>query len=294
MFRPGGRGYEAGAVSTPPSRLPDYSTDGTRLSDLYHALLTASWPVFLAVFVAVFVAVNALFAAGYAMNDGIENAQSFADDFFFSVQTFATIGYGHLVPRTTFANTLVTIEVMLGTLQIAVMTGLMFAKFARPTARVLFSRVAIVAPRDGVRSLIFRMANERGTNIAEAQAHVVLARYETTVEGEQVRRFHDLELTRRQSILFAITWTAVHQITERSPLYGATPESLDSEEAELIVSVSGFDESFGQTIHARHHYRPQHILFDARFVDIIAPGVDGRPTFDRGRFHDVVRSPTST
>ncbi len=258
-------------------------------ADLYHDLLASSWQRLLAILAAAFVAINTLFALAYlAVPGSIENARpgSLTDAFFFSVQTMGTIGYGKLTPATLYANVLVTVEVLVGLLGIALVTGLAFAKFSRPTARVLFSQRAVVAPYDTVPSLMFRMANERGNTIVEAQVHVVLARDETTAEGERMRRFHDLELARQRSALFALSWTAIHPITETSPLHGATPEALAAVDAEVIVSLLGFDEHFSQTVHARHRYRPADIAWNARFADILF--ADGRRRIDYTRFHEVV------
>jgi len=261
------------------------------LRDVYHFLLVSSWPRLLALLVVAYVATNALFATAYLLaGDSIENARpgSFVDAFFFSVQTMATIGYGQMVPRTLSANVLVTVESAVGLLGLALVTGLVFAKFSHPTAHVLFSRVAVVGPRDGVPSLMLRIANTRGDHIVEAQARLVLARDETTAEGEAVRRFHDLVLVRAQTALFALSWTVVHPITETSPLAGVTPAALHAARAELIVTMTGYEETFAQTVHARHAYTMDEVVWDARFVDVMSEGPDGRRRVDYGRFHDVV------
>ena len=260
-------------------------------ADLYHLLLTSSWPRLLGLLALAYGAANALFALGYLLEPGaLENARpgSFADAFFFSVQTMATIGYGRMVPRTFLANALVTLETLTGLLGLAMVSGLVFAKFSRPTARVLFSRVAVIGRRDGARAFMFRMANERGNNIAEAQVHVALARQETTAEGESVRRFHDLELSRRLNPIFPNTWTVIHPITEASPLHGATLASLAASEARIVVSVIGLDESYAQTVHARHSYAAADIVWNARFADVIVREPDGEVHIDYARFHDIV------
>ncbi len=262
------------------------------LRDLYHFLLEASWPWLLAVLTGAYLAGNALFACAYLLGgDGIAGARpgSFADAFFFSVQTMATIGYGGMAPRSLYANVLVTVEALFGLLGVAMVTGIVFAKFARPTSRVLFSRVAVVAPRDGVPSLMFRMANERSNNIVEAQVHVVLVRNETTAEGEPVRRFHELPLLRARSPIFALSWTAVHSLTDGSPLLGATPPTLAAANAEVVVSLIGFDETFAQTVHARHVYYARDIVWHARFVDVLVVDLQGRRRVDYERFHELVR-----
>jgi len=259
--------------------------------DLYHYLLTASWGKLFVLVVIAYVTSNSLFASGYLLEgDVIENARpgSFLDAFFFSVQTMATIGYGKMAPRTTLANALVASEALVGMLGLAVVTGLVFAKFSRPTARVLFSRVAVVAPYDGVPSLMFRMANERASQIVEAQLHAVVLRDETTAEGEPVRRAHDLRLRRSRSAVFALTWTAIHPITPDSPLHGEDPASMLAKRADLVVSVTGFDESLSQSVHARHGYGPSDLVWGARFEDILGQLPDGRQAIDYRKFHDVV------
>ncbi|TMA50079.1 MAG: ATP-sensitive inward rectifier potassium channel 10 [Deltaproteobacteria bacterium] len=260
------------------------------LGDLYHLLVDSPWPRLLGIIATLFLIVNALFAFAYlAGGDGIENARpgSFIDAFFFSVQTMGTIGYGRLAPGTVWANLLVTVEVITGVLGLAMVTGLVFAKFSRPTARVVFSQRAVVTPHDGVPSLMFRMANARGNRIVEARVRAVLARDETTAEGETMRRFHDLALVRDRNPLFALTWTAIHPITATSPLFGATPEGLAAMGAEVVASLVGIDETVSQTIHARHTYAAADLAWGARLRDILRRLPDGRRQVDYARFHDV-------
>jgi inward rectifier potassium channel len=260
--------------------------------DVYHWLLTMSWPRLMAIIVLLYLAGNGAFALLYLLVPGsIENARpgSFVDAFFFSVQTMATIGYGKLIPHTLFANCMVAFEALLGLLGLAMVTGLLFAKFSRPTARVLFSRVATIHVRDGVQALAFRMANERGNQIVEAQLRLVLARNEITVEGESVRRFHDLSLVRERTAIFALTWTAVHPILPTSPLFGVNAAALRELQGELIVSLMGIDETFSQTVHARHSYIAEDLVWDARFVDILSQLPDGRRAVDYRRFHEVTK-----
>jgi inward rectifier potassium channel len=279
------------------SRLPGSGREivsiGLRTSpirDLYHSLLVASWAQFFALVLVAYLGANVAFALGYlSIGDGIEEARpgSFTDAFFFSVQTMATIGYGKMAPRGVPANLLVTFEALVGLLGLALVTGLVFAKFSRPTARVVFSRNAVVTTFDGVPSLLVRMANERGNQIAEAQAHLVLLRTERTPEGEEVRRVHDLRLRRSQSAFFAFTWLVVHPITPESPLHGETSESLRARDVDLVASVTGLDETLGQTVHARHAWTPESVLFDHHFADVLVPVADGRRAIDYRRFHDV-------
>jgi inward rectifier potassium channel len=262
----------------------------SQLHDSYHSLLTARWAQFFALVLFAYLGANLLFAFGYlAIGDGIEEARpgNFSDAFFFSVQTMATIGYGKMAPRGLAANLLVTLEALIGLLGLALVTGLVFAKFSRATARVLFSRNAVITTFDGVPSLLFRMANERGNQIAEAQAHLVLLRTERTPEGEEVRRVHDLRLRRSQSAFFAFTWLVVHPITPDSPLFGETAETMREKDLDLVASLTGLDETLSQSVHARHSWSLEQILWSHRFVDVLVTLPDGRRAIDYRRFHDV-------
>lgn len=255
--------------------------------DLYADWLGASWGRIYALVVTLYLLVNALFAALYLWAGGIENAipGSFSDAFFFSVQTLATIGYGKMAPVSLAAHLLVTIESFCGLTGLALITGLMFAKFARPTARVLWSEVAVVAMMDGVPSLMFRVANMRGNQVVEARMRVGMLRSEVTAEGMPVRRMHDIRLVRPESAVFALSWLIVHPITKESVLYGQTQESLKAMRAEVFCSLTGLDETFNQTINSRHSYTAEEIVWGRRFEDIIGPLPDGRVGVDYTRFH---------
>ncbi len=261
-----------------------------RLGDLYARLLAASWPQLFGAIVLLYFLANLVFAGLYlAIGDGIENARpgSFADAYFFSVQTMATIGYGKMAPHGLAANILVTIEALTGFTYFAVVTGLVFSKFSRPTARVLFSKVAVVCPYDGVPHLMLRLANERDNRIVDAQLHMVLLRNEVTREGHRMRRFHDLTPTRSRVPFLQLTWTVMHAIGEHSPLRGLTTKELCDSEAEIIVSITGLDETLSQTIHARYSYIAQEVIFDAAFEDVLRRREDGRVEVNYHRFHDV-------
>jgi inward rectifier potassium channel len=258
--------------------------------DPYHLLLTIDWPRFIALTVISYIVSNTLFAFLYLVGgDSIKNARpgSFLDAFFFSVQTMATIGYGAMYPQTDYANFLVSIEALVGLLGVAMATGLMFARFSRPTAKVLFSRVAVIAPHNGVPTLMLRVANERRNQILEAQIGLSLLRDEVTAEGQFMRRFYDLKLVRSQTRTFAFSWMVMHHIDESSPLYGATPESLEEAETDIIVTLTGIDETVSQTVHARHYYITEEILWNMRFVDIFTRKPDGRRVLDLNRFNEV-------
>ncbi|MCL1475606.1 ion channel [Argonema antarcticum] len=262
----------------------------SRWRDPYHLLLIVSWPKFLAIISLYYVVANALFALAYlAGGDCIENAHpgSFADAFFFSVQTMASIGYGAMYPRTYYANLVVAIEALAGLMALSMATGLMFARFSRPTARVLFSRVAAIAPHHGVPTLMFRAANERHNQILSAEMRVSLLRDEVTAEGQAMRRFYDMKLLRSNTPIFMLTWTVMHPIDEMSPLYGLTAESLAEANFDLIVTLTGLDETVSQTIHARHYFGAQDIRWNMRFVDILSRMPDGLLAIDYTNFHDV-------
>ena len=258
--------------------------------DVYARLLELSWPRLIPLLFAVWVCIAGLFALAYFADPGsVAGAQpgSFADAFFFSVQTLSTIGYGVLSPRTPGAHLLVTLESFLGLLAVALLAGLAFAKFSRPSARVLFTRTAVIGRRDGVRSLLVRMANGRSSAIAEAHVRMAVVRDEVTVEGEEVRRFHELALVRSWTPFFALTWTIAHPIDESSPLWGATAESLAAEDAQLVVSVVGIELAYHQTVHARGTWRAGDIAWNARFRDVLVPGRNpAEYRVDYSQFHE--------
>lgn len=239
----------------------------------YQALVEGSWSRFFAVAVAAYLAVNALFATGYALlgPDALAGftADSFegrwVESFFFSVQTVATVGYGAITPASTAANLLVTAEALVGLLGFGLAAGLIFARFARPKTLVLFSEKAVIAPYRGGRAFEFRIVNGRKSQIAQLEARVVLVL--RPYEGA-ARRFHPLALERRRVSFFPLSWTIVHPIDDDSPLRDLGPRDLEEQEAEFLVLLSGFDESFSQTVHVRSSYTADEVVFGARFRDI--------------------------
>jgi inward rectifier potassium channel len=265
------------------------------LADVYLFLLTSPWWMLFALMLVLYLGGNALFALVYLADGAIDGARpgSFADAYFFSVQTMATIGYGKMTPVSTVSNIVVTIEALFGLVGLALATGLVFAKFSQPRARVIFSRHAVVSMRDGVRSLMVRLANERATGLVEAQLKLVLVRDETTAEGENVRRFHTLPLARSSSAVFALSWTAIHPIDPSSPLHGETATSLEASHADIVASLVGIEEATAQTVHVRYAWQASAILFDHRFDDILVLLPDGRRALDYTRFHDVVAVPSN-
>lgn len=278
--------FRRSARDTNPTRVLD--EDAHLFTDFYHHLLTSSWPALLLQIAVAFVVVNLLFAFAYSVVGGIENARpgSFSDLFFFSVQTIATIGYGKMSPTTIGSQILMSAEALCGVINFALITGLIFAKFSRPTARVRFSRIAVISKRDGVPSLMFRMANVRSSQIVEAQVHVAFSQDERTHEGEYVRRFYDLELSRYRNAIFAYSWTAIHPIQPGSPFYGVTNQDLLEADASLTVSLTGIDEVFSQTVYARYSYRAADIRWGARLADIIDETSEIGSRFNYAKFDE--------
>jgi inward rectifier potassium channel len=259
--------------------------------DPYHLILTIPWQGFTALVAGTYFGANVLFALLYlAGGDCIANAApgSFWDRFFFSVQTFGSIGYGTMYPKTAYANWTVTIESLLSLVGIAMLTGLAFARFSNPTARVAFSDVATISPHESVPTLSFRMANQRSNQILEAQLKVFLLRDELTAEGQYIRRIHDLPLVRNQSPSFALSWLALHPIDPSSPLFGMTPATLVDTNSTVVVTLSGVDETVTQMMYARHSYAPQDILWNYRFINLVSRSTNGDRYLDYKHFHDVV------
>ena len=260
--------------------------------DFYHTALTITWPRFFGLATLTYLAINTCFALLYLAQTGaIANAVRgrFLDAFFFSVETFGTIGYGVLAPATDYANTVMTAETMVGIIFVALTTGLVFARVSRPTARVLFAKYLVVNEYDGILTLIGRMGNERLSQIVQAEVNMTLVRNERTREGEFMRRFYDLKLERERTPIFAMSFQMMHRLDETSPLYQCTPESLDAVEAEILVTVTGLDERIAQTVHARASYLPGEVMFGYRYADIFGFTQDGQWAIDYRKFHAVER-----
>jgi inward rectifier potassium channel len=263
--------------------------DAGRFFDFYYGVLTASWLGFVMQLAALFLTVNLFFAMLYvADRGGIANARpgNFADAFFFSVQTLGTLGYGVMAPRSLYANILVTAESFTGILIIALFTGIIFARFSRPFARLVFSRNAVVTGFDGTPTLMFRAANQRGNSILDASVSVSLAGNYTTAEGVTMRRFQELKLMRSSNPLFALSWTVMHPIDAASPLYNVGLAEMIEHDMEVVVMLSGMDETIADRIYARHSYAAEEILWHRRFVDVVSLTPTGQRMVDLVRFHD--------
>jgi inward rectifier potassium channel len=262
----------------------------TPFGDVYQLLLRAPWWLTLLAVSVLFLVLNLVFAYGYLSVGGIAGARpgSLADHFFFSVQTMGTIGYGVMHPLSAGAEALVTAEVVAGLSLVALASGILFGKFSVPWARMQFAEWATISPFDGVPTLMFRLGNERASQVIEATVRVVLLRTERTAEGVVYYRMRDLALQRDRSPALARSWTVIHTIDESSPLHGATPESLERDDVELMLTVVGIDETSAQNLHARHTYGHERIRWGARHADMLSELPDGRLQLDMREFHRVV------
>jgi inward rectifier potassium channel len=263
-----------------------------RSLSLYHHLLTISWTRFFLSVAAFYLVSNLVFAEAYVLcGPGAlagTRAQTvperFLESFFFSVHTLATIGYGALSPRSLSANVLVTVEALIGLMGLALVTGILFARFSRPSAQILFSRQAVVAPYRGLTGLMLRIANERTTQLIEVEATVSLNRW----EGSR-RKFYELALERKKVLFFPLHWVIVHPIDEQSPLWGMSEEEFRASDAELLVLLTAVEEDFGQKVHARSSYKPEEVVWGARFADLYLKSDDGTLGIDIGRLHQIER-----
>lgn len=259
--------------------------------DLYFYLMEGSWTRVFVVFIFLYLVGNVFFAALYAIQPGciaVARPSSFLDAFFFSVQTMSTIGYGAMHPVTTYGNVVVTAEAAVGLLGVALVTGIMFAKASRPRTAALFSEPMIITTMNGKRVLSFRVGNARGNEVVDAQVALTVMTIEVSPEGHHMRRLHDLSLVRGRSPIFILSWQVMHEIDDQSPLAAVDWYHPEEHILSVIVTLTGHDGTYGQTIYARHVYYPEHIRPNERFVDIISQLEDGRLMVDYTRFHDTV------
>jgi inward rectifier potassium channel len=281
--------FRPGALPTRQRLAIVKGQDTSRFTDFYHAVLSVPWSVFFLGLGVAFAATNAVFALVYMADPGgIQHARpgSFWDAFVFSAQTIGSINYSVMVPKTAYVDTVVIVEAFSGYIVLALFTGMIFARFSRPFARVVFSKVAVIAPFDGVPTLMFRTANQRGNQVLDASISVTLARQHTSKEGIVMRRFEELKLVRSRTALFSLSWTIMHVIDETSPLHGLTEQDLIDRQIELIALLSGSDATMAETIYARYSYRPSDLVRDHRFVDVLFLTPKGQRVVDLTRFHD--------
>ena len=257
---------------------------------LYHYMLTIGWARFLVIVVGGYLATNALFALAYlacgvnslAASTSADTGTPFWRAFFFSVETLATIGYGNVTPNGMAAHFVMTAESLAGLLMFALGTGILFSRFSRPTAAVVFSSRAVVAPYRGKTAFMFRITNGRSNQLVELEAKLQFSR----IEGA-MRKYDQVALERSRVTFFPLSWTIVHPIDEKSPLFGMSHEDLVATDAEFLILLAGTDETFSQTVHARSSYKPSEIEFGHRFVNIYNPvGDDGVVSIDVRKLSD--------
>ncbi len=241
-------------------------------TDVYHYLLAITWRRLLGLFFLFYLGTNALFGFLFWLGgNDISNARpgSYADDFWFSVQTYSTIGYGAMAPVTTYAHVLVTLEAFAGMMALALGTGIVFAKFSRPTARVAFSDKVCVHLRNGRPVLEFRLANQRRGSLSDATMKFSVVRDEVTAEGQPMRRSSPLELERSHMPVLSLAWNCIHVLDEHSPLYGLCPGDTMDRISGFIAILAAHDDTMGDTVHARQWYAAEDVLHNMRFVDMI-------------------------
>jgi inward rectifier potassium channel len=270
-------------------------TEGLHLNfwaDISYRCMTASWPSFIAGAAVVFIVFNAIFALFYWIGDQpIANVPdgAYIDYLYFSIETLSTAGYGDMHPQTHYGHFIATVELFTGIFSMSLMTGLIFARFARPHARLLFAENPVISTHNGEPTLMIRFANERNTLIGNANARLWLLRNEGTKEGRPLVRFTELALQRNESPALVLSWTLYHVIDETSPLYGLGPDDMTAANVRLVVVVSGYDEVAAQTVHARKAYEHNQIRHGHHYADIMENLEDGRLKVEYGRFHETIQ-----
>jgi inward rectifier potassium channel len=265
---------------------------------LYHWLLTMSWAKYFSIILVAYLIANVLFAWGYILcgpdalhgSETAGEAERLLDAFFFSVQTSATIGYGRISPNGLAANILVTIEALSGLLGFALATGLLFARFSRPNTKIIFSNHAVIAPYKNMTAFMFRIANQRSSQLIEAQVTVVLSRTEN-INGKPTRKFYPLHLERDRVSFFPLHWVIVHPIDDESPFYEVTREAFIQSEPEVLILLSAVEETFSQTVHTRSSYKNDEIVWGAKFADMYVPDDDGMMAIDLNKLHAIEKIP---
>ena len=268
----------------------------------YIALVRMSWPRFLGLVVLGYLVVNCIFAAIYTElgRDSLHASErdlgliSFAQAFFFSAQTLTTVGYGELYPFGLAANMVASTEVAIGLAGFALATSLMFARFSRPSAKLVFSEQMVVAPYRDITSLQFRIANQRNNVLMDMRADLMLMTVERDSTGQLKRNFIELPLERRGVNFLALTWTIVHPIDESSPLFGKTREDMEQSQAELLILIRGFDDAFSQVVHTRFSYRWDEIEWSARFAPAFEVSDSGHLILDVGQVGEFARVSSKT
>ena len=276
------------------NRITTQGVNRTFWADLYYNSITASWAVFVFGAAFVFFFSNLVFALVLDIGtEPVANAHSLLDLFFFSLETTTTVGYGDMHPQTAFGHSISGIEGFSSLFVTAALTGMIFARFSLPRARLLFARNPIVMRRNGVPTLTFRVANARGNFISEATAKVWVLMAQVDAEGRRLVGFQPLRLIKNENPAFVLSWTLFHPITDDSPLFGLTEEEIKKEDVNFVVSITGLDETSAQIMHARETFSAQDVRFDHEFVDMFFVGDDGERGVDYNRIHDTQPVPAA-
>jgi inward rectifier potassium channel len=272
--------------------LPIFSSD-----DTYNWLISMSWRKFMFIILVAYLIINILFAFIY-ISIGIENLNGapgitardhFFDAFFFSAQTISTVGYGHISPTGFITSCVAAFESMLGLLAFALATGLLYGRFSRPNAKILYSKQMVVAPYKGITGLMFRLANGRNNQLIEIEVQMVFTINEV-IEGKKTRRFFPLALERSKIGLLSLSWTVVHPIDENSPLFGMTNEEMIDGETEVLILIQAFDDTFSQTVHSRASYLDDHIIYNSRFASILSQDENGVTILDLAKLSSIEKA----
>lgn len=251
----------------------------------YHYLVTVSWPKFIIIVFAGYVAVNFIFAEIYYLLGSdhmlgiIANTelQKFEEDFFFSAQSFTTVGYGRISPVGILTSSVAAFEALVGLLSLALATGLLYGRFSRPIPKIIYSKNALIAPFNDIKGFMFRIANKQKSQMVDVEVRVMLSIFENT-NGNRTREFYNLELEYNSINFFPTLWTVNHPIVKDSPLYGMTETALKADQAEFLVLLKGFDDTFSQTVHNRYSYTADEVVWGAKFENIYGVDNDGNGT----------------
>ena len=277
-------------VSLGPRSIITRGLEANIWTDAYHASLTVSWPVFIGAAASAFILLNAVFGVLYALESGaIANADAhgWLGYFFFSIETIASVGYGDMHPQTTYGHAIASVEIFVGLFNIALLTGLIFARFSQPRARIIFAKRPVVAPFDGQSTLMLRVANARTNMISDASAKLWFMRNTTTAEGTTMRRSFELALVRTENPSFVLSWSIFHIIDAASPLFGLDAAALGQIDSGLILSISGHDETSAQMVRARQIYPHTEIAWGHHYSDILETSPDGLMIVNYHLFHEI-------
>lgn len=278
-------------ISVRSGKLEIYKLNGGSWDwrDLYHWVLGQRWSEFMLLLLGLYVLINVIFAFAFWIRPGCiaeMKPDSFEDAFFFSIETLATVGYGHMYPATTYGHIVVSLETVIAMFCTAVMTGVIFVRFSRPTAKIIFSRTMVITNFNGKRTLMLRVANGRHQSMVETQFRIMMHHDEQTIDHGSFRKFHTLKLTFDHLTLFPAALTLMHVIDESSPLHGMTKEDIVACDMRLVASIVGVDTVIPAAMQSQQGYDADDIRFDERFVEIYNEEPDGRLTVDYGRLHE--------